>query len=179
MSAAQRLLGVIEVVDAMVAEGIIEKYAIGGALAATLYGEPIATIDLDIFFVFKKKQNTLVLSLDEIYDYARKRGFEFDHEFVRIDSWLVQFVESSHSPLWTNAIDTARMLPLDSHTLPVIDPEYLVAMWLFAGRAKDYQKIAIFLESALVERNRLKTVLEDNGLMVKWREQEWRFGDSI
>ena len=75
------------------------KYAIGGAFAAILHYEPISTIDLDIFFFLTEKNASSILSLSAIYDYAEKRGFSFDHEFVNIHGWLVQFVEASHSRL--------------------------------------------------------------------------------
>ena len=43
---------VIAVLEDKCDRAIFEKYAIGGAFAATLHDEPIATIDLDIFFIF-------------------------------------------------------------------------------------------------------------------------------
>ena len=39
-----------KVFDDMQQKGIIGPYAVGGAFAATLHNEPIATADLDIFF---------------------------------------------------------------------------------------------------------------------------------
>lgn len=42
--------GVIHVLEELRSEGIITDFAIGGAVAATLYYEPFSTIDLDIFF---------------------------------------------------------------------------------------------------------------------------------
>jgi hypothetical protein len=33
----------------MQSDGVIERYAIGGAVGATFYLEPIATLDVDIF----------------------------------------------------------------------------------------------------------------------------------
>ncbi|CAN5700454.1 hypothetical protein BH24ACI3_BH24ACI3_14420 [soil metagenome] len=100
-----RIGDVLSVLDEMQQAGILDKYAIGGAFAAILHDEPISTIDLDIFFVFKEKQQSLILSLDSIYDFAKERGFDFDHEFVNIHGWLVQFGEASHNELWEEAID--------------------------------------------------------------------------
>lgn len=39
----------LEAVNQMQADGVIGKYAIGGAVGATFYLEPAATVDLDIF----------------------------------------------------------------------------------------------------------------------------------
>ena len=39
----------IKVLNALVADGVVEKYAIGGAVAAAFWLEPFFTEDLDIF----------------------------------------------------------------------------------------------------------------------------------
>jgi hypothetical protein len=39
----------IAVINQMQADGVIERYAIGGAVGATFYLEPVATLDVDIF----------------------------------------------------------------------------------------------------------------------------------
>ena len=44
---------VIAVVNQMQADGVIERYAVGGAVGATFYLEPVATLDVDIFTAFK------------------------------------------------------------------------------------------------------------------------------
>lgn len=163
---------VIVVLEDLRVRGIFEKYAIGGAFAATLHDEPIATIDLDIFFIFSKAQDTPILSLSEIYDYASEQGFSFDHEFVNIYGWLVQFVESSNNGLWKEAVDNAKSIRVGDRTVPVITPDYLVAMWLLAGRKKDINKIAIFLENDLINRQEFLDIVERHGLKVKW-EKEW------
>lgn len=38
----------LEVLNKLVAEGVIRDYAIGGAMGATFYLEPISTMDLDM-----------------------------------------------------------------------------------------------------------------------------------
>jgi hypothetical protein len=43
---------VIEMINGMQAAGVIERYAIGGAVAATFYLEPVATLDVDVFVDF-------------------------------------------------------------------------------------------------------------------------------
>ncbi|HCX30194.1 MAG TPA: hypothetical protein DHU55_10560, partial [Blastocatellia bacterium] len=44
----------LRVLNRMVKDGVIEQYAIGGAVAAIFYIEPINTNDLDIFFHVKE-----------------------------------------------------------------------------------------------------------------------------
>lgn len=165
---------VVEVLLEMQAESIIEKYAIGGAFAATLHNEPISTIDLDIFFFLKERNDSLILSLTKIYDFAKERNFQFDHEFINIHGWLVQFVEASHNELWKEAVENADLIEVGLSKVSVIGCEYLVVMWLFAGRAKDYQKIAAFWDAEILDRQRLLDILNKHNLISKWHKEKWR-----
>ncbi len=169
---------VISVLEEMKTGGIIEKFAIGGAFAATLHNEPISTIDLDIFFLLKEKPDSVLLSLEKVHDFARHRGFSFDHEFINIHGWLVQFVEASHDDLWKEAIELADIMKIGEFDVPVIGCEHLIAMWLLAGRAKDYQKIAVFWEADILDLQRLAGILERFGLSEKWEKEKWRLTDE-
>ena len=163
------ILGVLE---EMRDAGIIEKHAIGGAFAAILHYEPISTIDLDIFFFLSEKNDS------PIYEFAKQKGFSFDHEFVNIHGWLVQFVEASHSALWTKAVENADTIKIGNFDAKVIDKEHLVAMWLYAGRAKDYQKIAMFCEAEFLDDAKLSAILEKHDLTAKWNKEKWRFSND-
>lgn len=166
---------VISVLQDMSENSIIEKYAVGGAFAATLHDEPISTIDLDIFFFLAEKNDSPILSLTAIYNYAKSNGFPFDHEFINIYGWLVQFVEASHNDLWSEAVENAETMNFDNAQVPVIGREYLAAMWLFAGRAKDYQKIALFREAGILNESKLFDILNRFDLMSKWNKEKARF----
>lgn len=171
----ENISDILGVLEDMKDAGIIEKYAIGGAFAAILHYEPISTIDLDIFFFLAEKNDSPILSLNAIYEFAKQKGFSFDHEFVNIHGWLVQFVEASHSPLWTEAIENADTINIEDFGAKVIDKEHLVVMWLLAGRAKDYQKIAMFCEAEFLDETKLFDILERHDLMQKWNKEKWRF----
>ena len=58
----------LELINQMQADGIIGKYAIGGAVGATMYLEPAATLDVDIFVVLPSVPGSLLLSLAPIYE---------------------------------------------------------------------------------------------------------------
>ncbi|MEO6050978.1 MAG: hypothetical protein ABIP78_06565 [Pyrinomonadaceae bacterium] len=166
---------VLSVLNEMRQAGIVDKYAIGGAFASILHNEPISTIDLDVFFFFEEKQSSLVFSLDSIYEFVKVYGFSFDHEFINIHGWLVQFIEASHSNLWSEAIEKAIVLVIDDRNAFVIDKEHLIAMWLFAGRAKDYQKIAMFVDANILDNEKLTNILERHDLLLTWESEKWRF----
>ena len=169
---------VISVLEDMQNVGIISDYAIGGAVAAILHDEAISTVDLDIFFFLTEPPKGLILSLEKIYDYARQNNFPFDKDFINIHGWLVQFVEASHSPLWTEAIETAETMTIDNHAAKVIDCEHLAAMWIFAGRKKDIRKIEMFDEAAIMNAEILYNVLSRFDLLDRWRLQQHNFSDE-
>jgi hypothetical protein len=85
-------------------KGVVGKYAVGGASAVAFYTEPISTVDLDIFFLFDPPQSNIILSMEPIYDYCRENGYIYDHEFIMIGGWPVQFVESGNDRFgWTHS----------------------------------------------------------------------------
>ena len=61
----------LEAINQMQAAGIIGKYAIGGAVGATFFLEPAATLDVDIFVALPTDADGLLVSLAPIYDYLK------------------------------------------------------------------------------------------------------------
>lgn len=169
---------VIDVLEGMQTAGIVSDYAVGGAVAAILHDEAISTVDLDIFFFLAEPPTGLILSLEKIYDYARQNDFMFDADFINIHGWLVQFVEASHSPLWTEAVETAETMTIDSRAVRVIDREHLAAMWIFAGRKKDIRKIEMFDEAGIMNQKILFDVLSRFDLLDRWQTQQHNFSDE-
>lgn len=101
---------VITAINQMQADGVIERYAIGGAVGATFYLEPVATLDVDIFVSFRPEPGRLLLSPQPIFDYLKTRGGTLKGEFVVIAGWPVQFLRPT-GPLVEEALRTARALP--------------------------------------------------------------------
>lgn len=179
MSSRIKLTDVSVALADMHAKGIIGKYAVGGASAVAFYAEPIATKDLDIFFLFEPPQDGLILSLEPIYDYCRKNGYSFDHEFISIGGWDVQFVEASHDALWKDALANARTFTFDGGSIDVLPPEHLAAMWASVARPKDILKILHFASSGVLEPARLKEVLAKFDLIETWRKFQTGFPDEF
>ncbi len=164
-----KLSGVAAVLHDMHEKGIIGKYAVGGASAVAFYTEPIATNDLDIFFLFEPPQTGTILSLEPIYNYCRERGYTYDYEFISIGGWPVQFVESSHEPLWNDALANAVTFTFEGSNINVLPPEHLAAMWAGVARAKDILKIQHFAESEILKADKLRQVLAKFDLVETWR----------
>lgn len=173
-----KLAAVVKVLEDMRANEVIGEYAVGGAVAAAFYAQPISTVGLDIFFVFEPPQTGLILSLEPIYDYVRDRGFEFDKDFIYIGGWPVQFIESSHDQLWSEALKNARKLKVNGNEIAVMPPEHLAAMWIQARREKDIRKIEELDAARAMNASDLHTVLDRFGMMEKWRSIQERLSDD-
>ncbi|MGB7203059.1 MAG: hypothetical protein WBD16_12475 [Pyrinomonadaceae bacterium] len=170
MSNRIKLTDVSAALAVMHAKGIIGKYAVGGASAVAFYAEPIATKDLDIFFLFEPPQDNLILSLEPIYDYCRENGYSHDHEFISIGGWDVQFVEAGHDELWKDALADARTFTFDGSSIDVLAPEHLAAMWSSVARPKDILKILHFISYDVLDSAKLKKILERFDMIETWRK---------
>ena len=69
---------VIETINRMKADGVIERYAIGGAVGATFYLEPVATIDVDVFVELHIPPGSQLVSPEPIFKYLRDRGCKME-----------------------------------------------------------------------------------------------------
>jgi hypothetical protein len=163
----------LQVLNRMEADGVIERYAIGGAIAATFYVEPVSTFDLDIFFTFTEPENKL-LSLAPLYEYLAALGYQATGEAVEIEGWPVQFLPA-FNPLLEESLAKATAIKFKGTPTRVMRAEHLVAVMLQTGRAKDYSRIIQFLEEDAVELSLLADVLARHGLTEQWEEFKRRF----
>ena len=164
----------LEAINQMQADGIIGRYAIGGAVGATFYLEPAATVDLDVFVTLPTAVGGLLLSLSPIYEYLKARGGEIEDEYIVLDGWPVQFLPPSND-LETEALAEAVATSVESIPTWVMSAEHLVAIALRTGRSKDHNRILQFIEQDAVNRERLRSILERNGLTAKWKEFEHKY----
>ena len=163
----------LKIINQMVEDGIIEQYAIGGAVAAIYYLEPFDTADLDIFVQVNTAGNDLMI-LSPIYDYLTKQGYEAKGEVIYIEGMPVQFLPV-FNPLTEEAVEKAQTIKYSGLTTRIMRPEHLVAIMLDTGRPKDYLRISMFLEQGAVNLRRLHAVLKRHDLMKKWKDSEYRF----
>jgi hypothetical protein len=158
----------LKVINRMEAEGVIRRYAIGGAVAAIFYTEPFTTYDLDIFFA-ADVAGTGLLSLTPIYEYLAGKGYESEGEAVMIEGWPVQFLPT-YNPLVAEAVDDAAEIKFKRTPARVMSAEHLVAIMLQTGRAKDHARAAKFVEGEAVDVKKLEGIVARHGLTKKWRE---------
>ena len=84
----------IAVIGQMEADGIVARYAIGGAVASFLYVDVAFTEDLDILVALHAEAVTSAQIMPgAITEYLAENGFaEFRKEGIRIHGWPVQFL---------------------------------------------------------------------------------------
>jgi|SRR5450755_1218584 hypothetical protein len=158
----------------MQADGVIGKYAIGGAVGATLYLEPAATLDVDVFVVLPTVPGSLLLSLAPLYDYLKARGCEVKDEHIVIGDWPVQFL-SPTDDLEKEAVAESVSTKVEGVSTWVMSPEHLVAIALRMGRSKDHIRILQFVEQDALDRPKLQALLERHGLTAKWQQFERKY----
>lgn len=153
----------LEMINQMQTNGVIGKYAIGGAVGATFYLEPSATLDVDVFVSLPSASGGSLLSLAPIYEYLTARGCRAEGEYIVIGDWPVQFLSPSDA-LEQRAIEEAVQTEVEGVATWVIR----VAIALRTGRAKDHARILQFLEQNAVNQHKLNQVLIQYKLIDKW-----------
>ena len=164
----------LEVINRMKTDGIIGKYAIGGAVGATFYLEPAATLDIDVFVSLPKTPGSSLLTLAPIYEHLKTLGYKTEGEYIVIEGWPVQFLPPSDA-LGEEALAQAVETEAEGAPTRVMTAEHLVAIALQTGRAKDFNRILQFIESGVLDAAKLDLILHQHGLVAKWE----KFGNKF
>ncbi|MCE5228748.1 hypothetical protein LLG95_04025 [bacterium] len=157
----------LQVLNELKRDGVIKSYAIGGAMAAMFYVEPVATYDLDVFVILPLKGN--LISLSSIYDELRGRGYAAQGECILIEGIPVQFLPA-YNDLLMEAMDQAQELNSQNTPAFVLKVEYLIAICLQTGRAKDRERVNLFRKDARIDEALLQAILKRHGLETRWLE---------
>ena len=165
---------VIKTINRMQADGVIDRYAIGGAVAATFYLEPVATLDVDIFVAFRAEPGNLLISPQQIFDYLKARGCAMEGEHVVISGWPVQFLPPN-TPLVEEALAESVEKDVAGTPARVFTAEHLAAIALQTGRAKDKARLLQFVEAGALEATRFQAILARHGLGAAWKKFEKQF----
>src|SRR6059036_2389535 len=118
---------VIRTLDQMEADGVIERYAIGGAVGATFYLEPVATLDVDVFITYQHDSESTIVSLHPLYEYLTARGHVIEREHIVIAESPVQFLPPTN-PLAEEALNQAVQRDVDDLPARVFTAEHLAAI---------------------------------------------------
>jgi len=161
----------------MQADGVIGRYAIGGAVGATFYLEPAATLDVDVFVTLPGLSEKTLVSLTPIYEYLKGHGCKPEGEHIIIGAWPVQFLLPSNG-LENEALSQA--VQADAGGIPtwVMTAEHLVAIALQTGRQKDHGRILQFFDHKAIDHAKLGAIVTRYGLDDKWKKFKKRYFDD-
>jgi hypothetical protein len=160
----ERFRDALQVLNSMKDEGVIEEYAVAGAMAILFWTEPVPTFDL-VVLVFLPDSGESIVSLDSIYRWSEDRGYPASEEHILIEGVPTQFLPSP-SPLADEAVETAATLDYEGVPVKVVKPEYLVALYAepSARTAKRRERSAMLLEWPGLNRELLDEILDRHGL---------------
>jgi hypothetical protein len=165
---------VIAMINQMERDRVISRYAIGGAVGATFYLEPVATLDVDVFVAFDIVPGQLIVTPKPIIDYLTARGCSMKGEYVMIADWPVQFLPPV-SPLVEEALEQAAEVDVDGVPARVFSAEHLAAIALETGRAKDKARLLQFIEEGAIDAVRFQEIVKRNKLVDAWAKFERQF----
>lgn len=148
-------------------EGLIGRWAIGGAMALLFHDEPVLTYDLDVFCAIPS-QGTLV-SLGPIYAALEARGYRAEAEAIVIGGVPVQLLPP-YNELIAEALDEAAPLSFEGVKVRVVRLEHLMAIMLQTNRPKDRERLAAIADSGAIDRERLNAILSRHRLSAAWNE---------
>src|SRR5437867_10018817 len=156
-----------QVLNDLVRAGVVSRYAIGGAMGAMFYVEPVLTFDLDVFVVLPQTHGGL-LTLTPIYEALRARGYREEDECVLIEGVPVQFLPA-YNALVEEALNEAQETMYEDMRTWVLRSEHLVAIALQTGRSKDRDRVRILREQAKLDMDLLAKVLNRYQLEEIWK----------
>ena len=169
-----KIQDVIVMLNQMERDGVIKRYAIGGAVGATFYLEPVSTLDVDVFIAFKPQQESMIISPAPIFDYLKKFGCKMEGEHIVISGWPVQFLPAN-GPLLEEALKNGVEVDVEGEPARVLTAEYLAVIALQTGRAKDKARVLQFVEGNAIDHARFETIIAKHGLTPQWERFQQQF----
>ncbi len=169
-----KIAEVIHTINQMQADGVIERYAIGGAVGATFYLEPVATLDVEIFVAFRQELGALLISPQPIFDYLAALGCHMAGEYVMISGWPVQFLPPTGA-LVEEALAEAIIFQVGETPARVFTAEHLAAIALQVGRAKDKARLLQFIEAGVLDADRFQAIVARHHLSEAWQRFAQQF----
>ena len=164
---------IFAVIKQMEANGVIGRYAIGGAVGSIFWLEPITTKDIDVFVALPTAPRGTLLTLGPI-EYLLARGFAPSGQFIVIEGWAVEFVPPG-TPLVEEALAEAVERDVNGVATRVFTAEHLAAICLQVGRARDHDRVSRFVEHGVLDAEKFESILRRHQLLEKWREFQQRY----
>jgi len=100
----------IPLLNEMVTRGLLDSYAIGGAMASLFYAEPVATFDLDVFVLLPTAHSDrTIVTLEPQIAFLREHGAVQEGEHVVIQGLPVQILPRPEPHVPAGMLNSPRM----------------------------------------------------------------------
>lgn len=166
---------VAQLLNDMIAEGVIVEYAIFGAVAQMRYTEAVSTMDAAVLIALPSQKELDILK--PIYEFCTNRGWYPEGEAVRVGDWPVQFIPA-FNPLTEEAMRQADTAEIQGVPIRVVRADYLAVIALSVGRAKDFARILALLECDAVTPDEIRKLAVRFDLQPKWTTFSEKFLDE-
>ena len=151
-------------INELKATGVVEDYAVAGAMALVFWTEPVATFDLDVL-VSLPQAGSGIVRLDGLYAWAKAHGYPVEAEHIVVEGMPTQFVPSPNR-LANEAVIAAAELDYEGVPVRVVRPEYLIALYLEpqAKTHKRRERAGTLMDLPNLNRALVDEILERHGL---------------
>ena len=157
----------LQVLNALERDGVAIRYAIGGAMAAMFYAEPVLTFDLDILVLLPRTTGPL-LTRTPLYDDLRRRGYAEEGGCVTIEGVPVQFLPT-YRALIEEALSQACDTRYEQTPTRVLRAEHLITIAVQTDQEKDRHRVRLLMEHTSLDRTYLAEMLARHALEATWR----------
>ena len=154
----------LELLNRMKREGVLEDYAIGGAVASIFYIETATTYDLDVFVRLPEDDESSLTIMKPLFTWLQREGYDFLGEHILLEGIPVQFIPV-YNNLLKEAVENASVLNYDNVPVRVIAPEYLIAIMFQVSRKKDRERAIRFFEEYEIDEYELVRILKEHDLL--------------
>jgi hypothetical protein len=156
---------VVVLLEELKKAGIMEEYALFGAVAQMRYTEPVATLDADVLVLLPAITGLDLLG--PVYRFCEQKGFRPQGEAIQVGTWPVQIIPA-FDDLTTEAVRKAAVADLDGVPARVVRADYLAVIALSVGRAKDFTRILALLESGATSATDIERLAARHKLRDRW-----------
>ena len=164
MLASMAFADALRALNAIKTDGVIEDYAIAGAMAIVFWTEPVPTFDLDVLVLLPERADGLI-SLEAIYRWGESHGYPAQDEHILVEGLPTQFVPCPNT-LAMEAVASAAEIDFEGVLVRVVRPEYLIALYLQpqARTQKRRERAAMLLALPTLNRGLIDEILSRHGL---------------
>ncbi|MBK9226005.1 MAG: hypothetical protein WBC65_14510 [Ignavibacteria bacterium] len=159
----------LELLNRMKRKGVLDDYAIGGAVASIFYIEPATTYDLDVFVRLPEDVENSLTILKPVFTWLQSEGYDFLGEHILLEGIPVQFIPV-YNNLLKEAVENASVLRYDNVPVKVIAPEYLIAIMFQVNRKKDKERALRFFEEYEIDKDKLLRILKEYDLLENYND---------